>query len=84
VDYSGYAVLPMALENDSLLAVAIDKESPYVEIASIEPERFTSKTFNKNPAELEFDQHHWSKYILAGYKVSGYEVHFRLKLTNLT
>jgi galactokinase len=71
VDYSGYSVLPMAIEGDAIIAVSQSNEqlSSAVILENIDP-AFTPRETPIQPSHLiddtsVFEQHHWSSYFLA-------------------
>lgn len=68
VDYSGYAVLPMAIEQDLLIAVSPNQASKVVTLANVEA-RHTEKTYPAR-ADVPVDNsvHDWGNYFLAGFK----------------
>jgi N-acetylgalactosamine kinase len=84
VDYSGYGVLPMALEKDVVIATGVKleentKPSIAVHISSTQHDHYSSKSVeipidNCDPTSL-FDhlnidpkEHHWTNYVLCGIK----------------
>eukprot|EP00001_Collodictyon_triciliatum_P004636 00899_3 len=69
VDYSGYPVLPMALERDIVIAVKVDADSSKLHIASLEPERFPAKEYDGSPdIFIDSSRAEWTNYVLCGYK----------------
>eukprot|EP00051_Salpingoeca_urceolata_P031395 m.494280 g.494280 ORF g.494280 m.494280 type:complete len:458 (+) comp40106_c0_seq1:93-1466(+) len=66
IDYSGYAVLPMAIQQDILVAVAKTDEQ-YLEISNVLPSFETIKQWAA-PVEIDNQKHCWANYFLAGAK----------------
>ena len=75
VDYSGYGVLPMAIEHDTLILVRRihekSEKSPTLYLHNANSSKFTTRVIEKATHELEINSkvHEWSNYFLAGYKV---------------
>jgi galactokinase len=78
VDYSGYGVLPMAIDQDCFILVRLHSSSSSVErslnVAHINVDKFPPRQFANASAAIEIDKskHEWSNYFLAGYKVCVY------------
>lgn len=74
IDYCGYAVLPMAIEQDILIA-AEPLSTPVIHLANTNPFYLD---FNINANNIEIDQSKplWHNYFLCGYK--GIKDHFGL------
>jgi N-acetylgalactosamine kinase len=69
IDYNGYAVLPMALENDTLVAVTrLPEEQDVLDIRNVSAAQFPGATLRTNPRFLE--EKSWLNYFLAGYKAA--------------
>eukprot|EP00049_Salpingoeca_infusionum_P019048 m.359901 g.359901 ORF g.359901 m.359901 type:complete len:457 (+) comp18808_c0_seq1:152-1522(+) len=66
IDYSGYAVLPMAIEQDFLIAVSTN-DSNKLNVANVNP-KFTSCEMDAWPIDIDSSSHNWINYFLAGYK----------------
>ncbi|KAF9178419.1 galactokinase [Haplosporangium sp. Z 767] len=72
IDYAGFGVLPMAIEDDCLIAVAIDESQSNVIFANVNPKysplKFTPKTSQEGYVDIHPESHTWSNYFLAGYR----------------
>mmetsp|Transcript_13653 Transcript_13653/g.25751 ORF Transcript_13653/g.25751 Transcript_13653/m.25751 type:complete len:491 (+) Transcript_13653:706-2178(+) len=69
IDYSGYGVLPMALENDTLIAVALlDDEEAAIDVRSVSSAQFPGQRISNEPRF--FEEKIWLNYFLAGYKAA--------------
>jgi N-acetylgalactosamine kinase len=69
VDYSGYSVLPMAIERDTVVAVKVRPQSKELRIANVDP-KFSKRTFSKEYKDIVIDptRHEWTNYTMAAYK----------------
>ncbi|KAJ7523644.1 hypothetical protein O6H91_18G056800 [Diphasiastrum complanatum] len=72
IDYEGYSVLPMAIRQDTIVAIHKHDDGqgpPTLKIANIEPTKFKSCCFSTDPLqEVNESQHLWANYFLCGYK----------------
>ncbi|KAI7818917.1 galactokinase gal [Gamsiella multidivaricata] len=72
IDYAGFGVLPMAIEDDCLIAVAIDHSQSAVKLANLNPEyttlEFSPKSRQDGIVPINPEAHIWSNYFLAGYR----------------
>ncbi|KAF9330300.1 galactokinase [Podila minutissima] len=72
IDYAGFGVLPMAIEDDCLIAIARNPDSSSVRLANSNPEypalEFTPHSADKGFVDINPEQHVWSNYFLAGYR----------------
>ncbi|KAF9948544.1 galactokinase [Mortierella alpina] len=72
IDYAGFGVLPMAIEDDCLIAVAIDHSSSTVKLSNLNtkypPLEFTPKTAQEGYVSIHPEAHIWSNYFSAGYR----------------
>ncbi len=69
IDYCGYAVHPMAIEQNILVAVRADKSTNSLELANVEEAKYS--TFKSNltsPIEIKKGFPHWWNYFLCGIK----------------
>lgn len=72
IDYSLYAVLPMAITADALLAVSSSEASDdlfRVRIANLQPEKFASKEFTVSQSgnvEIDAKEFEWTNYFKSG------------------
>ena len=70
IDYSGYGVLPMALEQDTLIAFTPTKEQEIV-ANHVQPTLFPSLKFTTDPFQkLKDDDKSYANYLLGGYKAA--------------
>ncbi|KAI8085144.1 galactokinase [Halteromyces radiatus] len=71
IDYSGYGVLPMAIERDVVQAVATDASNTKVQIANMNP-KYPTRTFEYEGEEkvvtIDSSSLEWSNYFKCGYK----------------
>lgn len=69
IDYCGYAVHPMAIEQDVLIALDYDKQlTPTIQLANSD-QRYPKVTLDlKFPIEIATGQPHWWNYFLCGVK----------------
>ena len=71
VDYSGYSVLPMAIEKDVIMAVkSVESKEPLIEISNIN-EKFIKREFkhlDKVHCDIDSNEHEWGNYFKCGYK----------------
>ena len=65
IDYSGYAVLPMALEQDITIAFRLNNDG-VIKMANVDPTKYTDQT--SPTKEFTIDGHQWYHYFLCGYK----------------
>ncbi|EFA83438.1 galactokinase [Heterostelium album PN500] len=69
VDYSGYPVLPFALQQDTIVAASFNKSNTQLNIANVNNEQFSSNSVDiTQPVEIDMSKHHWTNYVLAGWK----------------
>jgi len=72
IDYAGFGVLPMAIEDDCLIAVAVDETQPTIKLANINPSypplEFTPKSRQEGIVTINPEAHVWSNYFLAGFR----------------
>ena len=71
IDYSGYSVLPMAIERDTVMAVkSLIKEPAFVELVNINS-KYPARRFEhekEGHVTIDASQHEWSNYFKCGYK----------------
>ncbi|CAI0626210.1 unnamed protein product [Linum tenue] len=81
IDYEGYSVLPMAIRQDTI--VAIRKRSPseaekLLRIANVNEEKYATCTYPADPnQEIDLKHHRWGHYFICGYK--GYYEYAKTK-----
>ncbi|MCL7022133.1 hypothetical protein MKW94_025168 [Papaver nudicaule] len=72
IDYEGYSVLPMAIRQDTIIAIRKhdDSESPkQVRIANVNEEKYTMCTYPADPEQdIDLKNHKWGHYFICGYK----------------
>lgn len=72
IDYSGYGVLPMAIERDVVQAVATRSDSTLVYITNINT-KYTQRSFEYEGEDkvvtIDASTLEWSNYFKCGYKV---------------
>lgn len=71
IDYSGYSVLPMAIERDTVMAVkSIKNENAFVELVNVNPKYPARRFEHEQNGHITIDasQHEWSNYFKCGYK----------------
>ena len=82
VDYCGYPVLPMAIEQDTWIALSTDDHAlankvedkgrtDTLSLANHQTQQWTPKVIQAADKHVQIDtgKHHWTNYVLAGYKV---------------
>ncbi|KAG2227698.1 hypothetical protein INT45_004740 [Circinella minor] len=71
IDYSGFGVLPMAIERDVIIAVATTDDDSKVRIANIDP-KYEPREFDFEGkgtiVTIDSTKHEWSNYFKCGYK----------------
>lgn len=70
IDYEGYSVLPMAIRQDTIIAICKNDagENSKLRIANI-LDKYTMCTYPANPEqEIDLKNHKWGHYFLCGYK----------------
>ncbi|EGD75429.1 galactokinase 2 [Salpingoeca rosetta] len=66
IDYSGYGVLPMAIEQDILIAVA-PNDTNTLNISNVNS-KFATRNMSCWPVDIDDTKHEWTNYFLAGYR----------------
>ena len=68
IDYCGYAVHPMAIEQDVLIAVSRN-DSKILKLKNLESDQYQDfETDLGNDIKIELGQRHWWNYFLCGVK----------------
>eukprot|EP01137_Pigoraptor_chileana_P021002 Opistho-2@84145 len=72
IDYSGYGVLPMAIEQDVVIACATNVITANANrntliIGNTNGDAFPTRTYAADVATVDNTKHEWSNYVLAGY-----------------
>jgi galactokinase len=71
VDYSGYSVLPMAIEKDCLMAVGVESSpEPFVTLANTNAKYATRRLKHEKNGHITINaaEHEWSNYFKCWYK----------------
>ncbi|GAX85981.1 hypothetical protein CEUSTIGMA_g13397.t1 [Chlamydomonas eustigma] len=67
IDYSGYGVLPMAIQQDTI--VAIKRGGTDLAVTSLYPDKYPDVKFSADPKqEVDVEHHSWANYFLCAYK----------------
>ncbi|KAJ3268387.1 N-acetylgalactosamine kinase [Terramyces sp. JEL0728] len=67
IDYSGFSVLPMAIDRDCLMAFSFEKsDNPTVKLANTNPKYKTSEF--KTDFTIDLKAHDWTTYFKCGFK----------------
>ncbi|XP_010259220.1 PREDICTED: galactokinase [Nelumbo nucifera] len=70
IDYEGYSVLPMAIRQDTIVAIRKHDagESPQLRIANVN-DKYTMCTYPADPnQDVDLKNHKWGHYFICGYK----------------
>ncbi|CAA0834872.1 Galactokinase [Striga hermonthica] len=69
IDYEGYSVLPMAIRQDTIVAVRKVKGDKVLKIANVNNEKYSLCTYPADPdQEIDLKNHRWGHYFICGYK----------------
>ncbi|KAI3909180.1 hypothetical protein MKW98_012917 [Papaver atlanticum] len=72
IDYEGYSVLPMAIRQDTIIAIRKNDDSEsqnQVRIANLNDEKYTMCTYPADPEQdIDLKNHKWGHYFICGYK----------------
>eukprot|EP00878_Enallax_costatus_P007409 GHUV01007759.1.p1 GENE.GHUV01007759.1~~GHUV01007759.1.p1 ORF type:complete len:239 (+),score=42.35 GHUV01007759.1:123-839(+) len=67
IDYEGYGVLPMAINQDTIVAIA--RGGDKLSVANAEDAKYPAVEFGTDPAQaVDVGKHSWANYFLAAYK----------------
>ncbi|KAF3456380.1 hypothetical protein FNV43_RR01030 [Rhamnella rubrinervis] len=83
IDYEGYSVLPMAIRQDTIIAVRKNVGGPekVLRIANVN-DKYQLCTYPADPnQEIDLKNHKWGHYFICGYK--GYHEYAKLKGVNV-
>eukprot|EP00854_Cymbomonas_tetramitiformis_P017235 gene17235-20504_t len=70
IDYEGYGVLPMAIVQDTLLAIRRVSGGSNIRVANVKPEEYPEVLVSNDPEqELQIGKRRWSDYFICGFKV---------------
>ncbi|CAL0325433.1 unnamed protein product [Lupinus luteus] len=77
IDYEGYSVLPMAIRQDTIIAIRRNETQKVLRIANVN-EKYSMCTYPTDPnQELDLKNHKWGHYFICGYK--GFYDYVKLK-----
>ncbi|KAL6526469.1 galactokinase [Orobanche gracilis] len=69
IDYEGYSVLPMAIRQDTIVAIRKVEGEKVLRIANVNSEKYTLCTYPADPdQEIDLKNHKWGHYFICGYK----------------
>ncbi|KAI3459201.1 hypothetical protein Pfo_015864 [Paulownia fortunei] len=69
IDYEGYSVLPMAIRQDTIVAIRKVEGEKVLRIANVNSEKYTLCTYPADPdQEIDLKNHRWGHYFICGYK----------------
>ncbi|XP_073308911.1 galactokinase-like [Primulina huaijiensis] len=81
IDYEGYSVLPMAIRQDTIVAIRKREEGEtekVLRIGNVNSEKYALCTYPADPdQEIDLKNHRWGHYFICGYK--GFYEHAKLK-----
>ena len=76
IDYEGYAVLPMAIELDTIVAIRVNPTRDVITLRNMDEKKFGVLTYTTDPEqEVDLKNHQWGNYVIAAYK--GFFDHLR-------
>jgi len=69
IDYEGYPVLPMAIEKDTIVAIASTTDTTNIELVNVDGRKFPGVQMDVDEGQkVEFSSTGWGSYFLCGYK----------------
>ncbi|KAM7269329.1 hypothetical protein ACFE04_024826 [Oxalis oulophora] len=73
IDYEGYSVLPMAIRQDTIVAIrkhrAAEEGENLLRIANVNDQKYAMCTYPADPyQEIDLKHHKWGHYFVCGYK----------------
>ncbi|KAG8372853.1 hypothetical protein BUALT_Bualt12G0110200 [Buddleja alternifolia] len=69
IDYEGYSVLPMAIRQDTIVAIRKNENEKVLRIANVNSEKYSMCTYPADPdQEIDLKNHKWGHYFICGYK----------------
>ncbi|XP_051129457.1 galactokinase-like [Andrographis paniculata] len=78
IDYEGYSVLPMAIRQDTIVAIRKVEGEKILRIGNVNSDKFSMCTYPADPdQEIDLKNHRWGHYFLCGYK--GFYEYAKLK-----
>jgi N-acetylgalactosamine kinase len=81
IDYEGYSVLPMAIRQDTIIAIRKCEDQKQLRIANVN-DKYTMCTYPADPdQEIDLKNHKWGHYFICAYK--GFHEYAKSKGVNL-
>ncbi|XP_009788882.1 galactokinase-like [Nicotiana tabacum] len=81
IDYEGYSVLPMAIRQDTIVAIRkhdADESEKLLRIANVNSDKYSLCNYPADPLqEVDLKNHKWGHYFICGYK--GFYEYAKLK-----
>ncbi|AES92002.1 putative galactokinase [Medicago truncatula] len=78
IDYEGYSVLPMAIRQDTIIAIRKNESQKVLRITNVNDQKYSICTYPADPLqELDLKNHKWGHYFICGYK--GFYDYAKLK-----
>ncbi|KAG9154580.1 hypothetical protein Leryth_017344 [Lithospermum erythrorhizon] len=69
IDYEGYSVLPMAIRQDTIVAIRKNSSEKLLRIGNVKSDKYAMCTYNADPnQEIDLKNHRWGHYFVCGYK----------------
>ncbi|KAJ1414319.1 Ribosomal protein S5 domain 2-type fold, subgroup [Sesbania bispinosa] len=69
IDYEGYSVLPMAIRQDTIVAIRKNEGQNVLRIANLNDQVYATCTYAADPNQaLDLKNHTWGHYFICGYK----------------
>ncbi|CAA2969857.1 galactokinase [Olea europaea subsp. europaea] len=71
IDYEGYSVLPMAIRQDTIVAIRKHdvNEEKVIRIVNVNSDKYSMCTYPADPdQEIDLKNHKWGHYFICGYK----------------
>ncbi|KAL1372371.1 hypothetical protein HN51_002539 [Arachis hypogaea] len=82
IDYEGYSVLPMAIRQDTIVAIRKNESSKELRIANVNDKKYSMCTYPADPnQQLDLKNHKWGHYFICGYK--GFHDYAKAKGVNV-
>ncbi|KAF8072885.1 GAL1 [Scenedesmus sp. PABB004] len=67
IDYEGYGVLPMAIKQDTIVAIA--RGGDKLVVANLDADKYPTMEFGTDPAQaVDVSAHSWANYVVSAYK----------------
>ncbi|KAK4770883.1 hypothetical protein SAY87_031415 [Trapa incisa] len=77
IDYEGYSVLPMAIRQDTIIAIRKNESEKLLRVANVN-DKYIICTYPSDPLqEIDLKNHKWGHYFICGYK--GYHEYAKSK-----